>query len=149
MKGFLFACLAFSSLAGCAMFRDPPLARVPPERIDNSAYQTPEPGDAHVIVERDNSFYAGGCDFRLLIQGTILARIRTSEWIDLYMRPGPYTLGVTQGCGHDTVTEMQIHVQSGEEKTYKVGTWSFWGGVGGVVITPTASSSPGADAANQ
>lgn len=134
--------LVASLLAGCAVFRDTPPAAVPPERIENHAYQTPEPGDAHVIVERDNSFYAAGCDFQVLVQGTLLARIRTAEWLDLYLKPGTYTLGATQGCGHDSVTEAKMQVQAGEEKTYQVGTWSLFKGAGGIVITPITSPAP-------
>jgi hypothetical protein len=137
MRGHLLVCLlATSLLAGCAVLRDAPPTAVPPDRIESRAYLTPEPGDAHVIVERDNSLYAGGCDFRVLIQGTQLARIRPTEWLDLYLKPGIYILGATRGCGHDTVTEAKIQVQADEEKTYQLGTWSLWGGVGGLVITP-------------
>jgi hypothetical protein len=137
MRGHLLVCLlATTLLAGCAVLRDGPPTAVPPDRIENRAYQTPEPGDAHVIVERDNSFYAGGCDFRVLIQGTQLARIRPTEWLDLYLKPGSYILGATQGCGHSAVTEAKIQVQADEEKTYQLGTWSLWGGIGGLVITP-------------
>jgi hypothetical protein len=124
------------------VFRDAPPAAVPTERIENRAYQTPEPGDAHVIVVRDNSFYAGGCDFSVLVQGTLLAKIRPTEWLDLYLRPGTYTLGATRGCGHDTVIETEIQVKAGEEKTYQLGTWSLLRGVGGLEITPVAPPPP-------
>lgn len=131
MKGHLLrhsvAALAVSAVfvvSGCAVSTTPinTLATkpVPQSQIVNTAYQTPEPGDAHIIVKRDSGFFGSGCDFLVRVQGTVLAALKPGERIDLYLKPGDYILGASQGCGQTAVVEVEANVTAGELKTYRL-----------------------------
>jgi len=94
MRGYLFVFLfaTIVAISGCAIstskVSNSATTPVPPERILSRAYQTPEDGDAHVIVKRDAGFLSSGCDFRVRLQGTLLAALRPAERLDLYLKPG-------------------------------------------------------------
>jgi hypothetical protein len=125
MKALLVSSLPLVMLlVGCAVSTTPisTLATkpVPQSQIVNTAYQTPEPGDAHIIVKRDGGLFGSGCDFLVRIQGTVLASLKPGERIDLYVKPGDYILGASEGCGQKAVVEVEAQVTSGELKTYRL-----------------------------
>lgn len=131
-------------LVGCAVSTTPmsTLASkpVPQDQIVNSAYQIPEPGDAHIVVKRDGGFYASGCDFLVRVQGTVLAALKAGERIDLYVKPGNYILGASEGCGHTAVVEVEAQVTAGELKTYRLEVDGTLGDSGTFRFMPTANN---------
>lgn len=135
--------LATTSLSACAVSttKIPTAATtpVPSSQIVNTAYQTLEPGDAHVIIKRDGGFFAGGCDFRVSVQGTLLATLRPAERIDLYLKPGDYILGASQGCGQDAVVEVEAKVATGDLKTYRLEIDGQLGEAGTFRFMPTTN----------
>lgn len=112
------------SLCGCAVATAPistsATTPVPQSQIINTAYQTSEPGDARIIVKRDTGFFASGCDFLVRVQGKVLAALKPGQRIDLYLKPGDYILGASQGCGQKAVVEVEANVTDGELKTYRL-----------------------------
>lgn len=113
----------FAVLGGCVSTS--PVANsattpVPQERRFSNDYSAAEPGGAHVIVKRDAGFVGSGCDFVVKVQGTPLASLRPSERIDLYLKPGHYILGATEGCGHTAVIEVETQVAAGDLRTYRL-----------------------------
>lgn len=129
MKGrtgiyLLAVALATCLTCGCAVsttrVKTSATTPVPESRIVNTDYQTPEPGDAHIIIKRDAGFFASGCDFLVSVQGTSLAALRPAERIDLYLKPGDYILGASQGCGQTAVIEVEANVKADELKTYRL-----------------------------
>lgn len=118
------AVFAACAIAGCAIstskVSNAATSPVPRERIINSAYQTPESGDAHVIIKRDSGIWSAGCDFRVRVQGTLLATLWPAERLDLYLKPGTYILGASEGCGHTAVIEIEAQVAAGDLRTYRL-----------------------------
>ena len=112
------------ALSGCAVSTVPistaATTPVPQSQIINTEYQASEPSDAHIIVKLDAGFFAGGCDFLVRVQGTVLAALRPGQRIDLYVKPGNYILGASQGCGQTAVVEVEANVAAGELKTYRL-----------------------------
>lgn len=112
------------SLCGCAVATVPistsATTPVPQSQIINAAYQTSEPGDAHIIVKRDTGFYGSACDFLVRVQGTVLAALKPGQRIDLYVKPGNYILGASQGCGRTAVIEVEADVAADQLKTFRL-----------------------------
>jgi len=135
----LSACL----LSGCAIsttpIRNSAATPVPHERIFSVAYETPEAGDAHIIVKRDGGLYGYACDFTVRINGSLLAVLRPAERIDLYLKPGSYILGASQGCGQSAVVEIEAQVQAGDIKTYRLAVDGQFGESGTFRFMPTES----------
>lgn len=112
------------ALSGCAVATTPistaATTPVPQSQIINSAYQTSEPGDAHIIVKRDAGFLGSGCDSLVRVQGTVLAALKPGQRIDIYVKPGDYILGASEGCGQKAVVEVEAQVAAGELKTFRL-----------------------------
>lgn len=124
MKTLLNLVLLGCALSGCAVATTPistaATTPVPQSQIINTAYQTPESGDAHIIVKRDAGFLGSGCDSLVRVQGTVLAALRPGQRIDLYVKPGSYILGASEGCGQKAVIEIEAQVTAGELKTFRL-----------------------------
>lgn len=49
-----------------------------------------------------------------------LTVLMPAERIDLYVKPGRYILGASQGCGQDAIIEVEANVAAGELRTYRL-----------------------------
>ncbi len=80
---------------------------IPAGRIKAPEFTRAEEGFALVVVTRDTGLRAVACDARLHVDGTLVAELRPSEQIRLFLEEGQHLVGVsTEGClgGADQVT---------------------------------------------
>jgi hypothetical protein len=72
---------------------------VPRDRIRAPEFTQAEEGLALVVVTRDKSLTAIACTARLHVDGTLVADLRPSEQIRLFLEEGQHLVGVsTAGC---------------------------------------------------
>ena len=90
-------------------------------------------------MKRDSSFFGSGCDFLVRVQSKVLASLKPGEQIDLYVKPGDYILGASEGCGRTAVIEVEAQVTTGELKTYRLELDGTLGESGTFRFMPTAN----------
>jgi hypothetical protein len=72
---------------------------IPAGRIKAPEFTRAEEGFALVVVTRDKGLRAQACDARLHVDGTLVAELRPSEQIRLFLEEGQHLVGVsTEGC---------------------------------------------------
>lgn len=72
---------------------------IPPDRIRAPEFTQPQPGSALVVVTRDKGFKPLACTAHLHVDGTLVADLRPSEQIRLFLEEGKHLVGVsTSGC---------------------------------------------------
>jgi hypothetical protein len=70
---------------------------VPADRLlpGLSAFAQPSDTTAKIIVIRDSGFIGGGARTKLLIDGVPVAKLRTGERVQCFVKAGDHILGVT------------------------------------------------------
>jgi hypothetical protein len=67
---------------------------VPPSRLYAEEFTQPKQGLAMLVVTRDKGLRAKSCTARLFIDGTVVADLRTSEQVRLFVEEGEHNVGV-------------------------------------------------------
>ena len=68
---------------------------IPIDRVYSMQSTTPEEGRALLVVTRDKGWKAQACIARLYVDGDLVADLRASEQIRLYVAEGPHLVGVS------------------------------------------------------
>ena len=68
---------------------------IPVDRVYSVQSTTPEEGRALLVVTRDKGWKAQACVARLYVDGELVADLRASEQIRLYVAEGPHLVGVS------------------------------------------------------
>ena len=68
---------------------------IPIERIYSTQSTQPEQGHALLVVTRDKGWKAQACIARLYVDGELVADLKASEQIRLYVAEGPHLVGVS------------------------------------------------------
>lgn len=72
---------------------------IPADRIRAPEFTRPQEGFALVVVTRDKSLTALACTAHLHVDGTLVADLRPSEQIRLFLEEGQHLVGVSAaGC---------------------------------------------------
>jgi hypothetical protein len=134
-----FIALVVLVLAGCATQapRKNQIKPVPADRV--LAFQSPDGGDATIIVTRDVGFMGGGCFAGLYLDGALVAKMDTGERASLYVPSGRHIIGTWSVgkalCGYREGTdrrETDATLKTGETRKYRILI-----GNNGVEIAPT------------
>lgn len=109
-------------MAGCATTAPKlsELQKIPSER--EFAYQIPQPGTASITILRDKAFAGSAVAYKLLVDGTLSAQIRSGEFILLYIPMGERVIEVRHpsarlGAIGDSAT---VRANSGERYYYRI-----------------------------
>ena len=68
---------------------------IPMERVYSLQSTQPEQGHALLVVTRDKGWKAQACVARLYVDGELVADLKASEQIRLYVAEGPHLVGVS------------------------------------------------------
>jgi hypothetical protein len=68
---------------------------IPMERIYSVQSTKPEQGHALLVVTRDKGWKAKACTARIYVDGELVADLKASEQIRLYVAEGPHLVGVS------------------------------------------------------
>ena len=98
---------------------------VPTDRIYATEYAKPLPGSAFLVITRDKGMRAKACTARIYIDGAVVADLRPSEQVRLFVEEGEHVIGVSSegnvclgGADQTTVTvtrakPMLLHIEAG------------------------------------
>lgn len=135
-----FACIAAAATltAACATTPVPSsdAKPVPAERIHAPDYLKAEPGRAFLVVTRDKGFRAGACTVGLYVDGTLVADLRPSEQIRLFVEEGEHVVGAdsrTPLC-FTQADQIAVTVTRAKPALLRVSAGGGWG----LVIEPSA-----------
>lgn len=116
----LATCLA---LAGCATepVSTADARPVPADRIHSAAYSKQAPDSGTVLIKRDSGMMAAACAVQVFINGSLIAELRTSEMLVLYMPPGEHIAGTrSSGICYSGNSEAPIVVKPRETRAYRL-----------------------------
>lgn len=136
IKKQTFIVIALLALAGCATQapRQDQIKSVPADRA--MAYQSPDDGDATIIVTRDVGFSGKGCTAVIFVDGKESAMLETGERVTFHVPSGSRIIGSwPRGalCGRDdNRVETDATIKPGEVRKFRVGG-------SGNGITPTTT----------
>ena len=68
---------------------------IPMERVYSVQRTKPEQGHALLVVTRDKGWKAQACIARIYVDGELVADLKASEQIRLYVAEGPHLVGVS------------------------------------------------------
>jgi hypothetical protein len=132
--------VALAILAGCATRQVQPNAAhfVSPERA--LALQTPVAGGGVITVVRDSGFTGSGCYAGVFVNGTMAAKVGTSEKVRLYLPAGRSIVSAhSVGAGLCGIKlqergerAAEVVIASGDDRFYRLAMSSD----GTVTITP-------------
>ena len=109
---------------------------VPAERVLAPDFLRPQAGRALLVVTRDKGLKAGVCTVGLFVDGTLVADLRTSEQVRLFVDEGEHLVGVNSRTGACFVGAAQVAITVTRAKPVllRIGA----GGGEGIVIEPSA-----------
>jgi hypothetical protein len=87
----LWAIAASALAVACGSSANP----IPLGRIYSPHLTAPEEGRALLVVTRDTGWKSKPCVARLYVDGLLIADLRSSEQIRLYVEEGPHLVGVS------------------------------------------------------
>ena len=85
MKNKLILLLAVALLFSCAH-----------GKTDHFPSVTDPSDAAHVYVIRDNNFLGWGFSLKVVLDQTVIARLRSGEYVSFYVKPGFHSLGISE-----------------------------------------------------
>jgi len=109
---------------------------VPEDRIHAPDFLQAGPGRAYLVVTRDKGLKASLCGMGVYIDGTLVATLRPSEQVRLFVNEGKHLVGVdsqTTACFTDP-HQMTVHVTQAEPLLLRISA----GGKDGTVIEQSA-----------
>jgi len=94
-QSWLFAMAMLT--AGCTTTPVPSSSAkpIPMERVYSVQSTKPEQGHALLVVTRDKGWKAQACIARIYVDGELVADLKASEQIRLYVAEGPHLVGVS------------------------------------------------------
>jgi hypothetical protein len=94
-QSWLFAMAMLT--AGCTTTPVPSSSAkpIPMERVYSVQSTKPEQGHALLVVTRDKGWKAKACTARIYVDGELVADLKASEQIRLYVAEGPHLVGVS------------------------------------------------------
>ncbi|MCK9987602.1 MAG: hypothetical protein AzoDbin1_04074 [Azoarcus sp.] len=125
----LIAALLSIALAGCARLSTltplPSAAPTPPDRL--LAFQAPsKEASSSLVIIRDSGIFGGVCYAGIWLNGTLAARIASSETATFYLPSGEHILTIGNvGTGnsacdiHQDRTRREISLKEGQRKLYR------------------------------
>jgi hypothetical protein len=89
--------VATALAAGCGTTPVPSSSAkpIPAGRVYTTQLTQPEEGHAMLVVTRDKGWKSKACVARLYVDGLLVADLRASEQIRLYLEEGPHLVGVS------------------------------------------------------
>ncbi len=107
---------------------------IPSAQIHAPEFTRAENGSALLVVTRDKGLKAIACTARLHIDGTLVADLRPSEQIRLFLEEGRHQVGVsTKGCVGGT-DQAEIEVSRAKPTLLRIAA----GDGAGITIEPSA-----------
>lgn len=107
---------------------------IPIDRVYSVQSTTPEEGRALLVVTRDKGWKAQACIARLYVDGELVADLKASEQIRLYVAEGPHLVGVSGERCLGGADQASVDVTRAKPVLLRV---SMGGGVG-MKIEPSA-----------
>ncbi|HKY00177.1 MAG TPA: hypothetical protein VJL86_10700 [Steroidobacteraceae bacterium] len=107
---------------------------IPIDRVYSVQSTTPEEGRALLVVTRDKGWKAQACIARLYVDGELVADLKASEQIRLYVAEGPHLVGVSGERCLGGADQASVEVTRAKPVLLRV---SMGGGVG-MKIEPSA-----------
>ena len=107
---------------------------IPIDRVYSVQSTTPEEGRALLVVTRDKGWKAQACVARIYVDGELVADLKASEQIRLYVPEGPHLVGVSGERCLGGADQASVDVTRAQPVLLRV---SMGGGVG-MKIEPSA-----------
>jgi hypothetical protein len=107
---------------------------IPMERVYSVQSTKPEQGHALLVVTRDKGWKAQACIARIYVDGELVADLKASEQIRLYVAEGPHLVGVSGERCLGGADQASVDVTRAKPVLLRV---SMGGGVG-MKIEPSA-----------
>lgn len=125
---FLVSCSSlFFLISGCSTqpVRTSDADFVPADRMLTSSYSTGSSDTQLIVIKRDSGNKGLLCTSRLSVDGQPVADLKTSEKVNVYLKPGEHMLsidllGLSILCGKMNA-ETDINVVNGIEQEYRIG----------------------------
>jgi hypothetical protein len=118
--------LVFFALAGCSTspVTEQTANPIPSERVYAPEYVKSGdlPGKAEVVFLRDTGIFGSGCTHDVYVNNTKVFAIRSGEFIQLSLEPGPYFFRLETGSGMcpDISTSQDADLKAGSKVAYRI-----------------------------
>jgi hypothetical protein len=84
-------------------------------------YQSPNDGDATLMVTRENGLFGGGCSSRLSIDQKFAADIEIGEQVTFHLPNGQHTLGLeSSGACQMAPAQADVNIGAGETRQFAI-----------------------------
>ncbi len=117
--------IIFSScLIGCAIkpVSTDNAKSVPPERIIDSQYFSPDERKVQVVIKRDQGHVGSACKTKVLINGVSVASLKMSEKMVVYLTAEKHILSsLPQGVCGGGIAELEMDLSGKRNATFRIG----------------------------
>ncbi|MNJ19114.1 hypothetical protein D3C77_134320 [compost metagenome] len=122
----ILTALALIVLAGCSTspVTEETADIVPSERVyaDKYVKSGDQAGKAEVVFLRDSGIFGSGCTHDVYVNNTKTFAIKSGEFIQLNLDPGPYFFRLETGSGicPDIATSQDVDLKAGAKVVYRI-----------------------------